>query len=110
MARLPKNGSKIREDMFSHMQKLPISYFDKQSHGDLMSTFTNDVICLTVHWNKVYLSNRCLYNCGWLFYYDAHLKSILTFVVVLMLDNVDISQIYRSKVSPKLPLSASCPC
>jgi len=34
---------KIREDMFSHMEKLPLSYFDKQSHGDLMSTFTNDV-------------------------------------------------------------------
>ena len=34
---------KIREDMFSHMEKLPVSYFDKHSHGDLMSTFTNDV-------------------------------------------------------------------
>ncbi|NLZ34547.1 ABC transporter ATP-binding protein [Clostridium isatidis] len=34
---------KIREDMFSHMEKLPISYFDRNSHGDLMSTFTNDV-------------------------------------------------------------------
>ena len=34
---------KIREDMFSHMEKLPVSYFDKHSHGELMSTFTNDV-------------------------------------------------------------------
>lgn len=34
---------KIREEMFSHMQKLPISYFDVHAHGDLMSTFTNDV-------------------------------------------------------------------
>ena len=33
----------IRKDMFSHMEKLPISYFDTHSHGDLMSTFTNDV-------------------------------------------------------------------
>ncbi|NLL72888.1 MAG: ABC transporter ATP-binding protein [Clostridiales bacterium] len=34
---------KIREEMFSHMEKLPISYFDSHSHGELMSTFTNDV-------------------------------------------------------------------
>lgn len=38
---------RIREDMFSHMEKLPISYFDRHSHGDLMSTFTNDVDMLT---------------------------------------------------------------
>jgi ATP-binding cassette subfamily B protein len=34
---------RIREEMFAHMEKLPISYFDTQSHGELMSTFTNDV-------------------------------------------------------------------
>jgi len=44
MARLAQGTvHKIRQDMFSHMQKLPVSFFDKQSHGDLMSTFTNDV-------------------------------------------------------------------
>ncbi len=32
----------IRDDMFEDMQKLPISYFDQHSHGDLMSHFTND--------------------------------------------------------------------
>lgn len=44
MARLAqKTVHKIREEMFSHMEKLPISYFDRHSHGDLMSTYTNDV-------------------------------------------------------------------
>ena len=38
---------KIRKDMFSHMEKLPVSFFDTNSHGDLMSTFTNDVDMLT---------------------------------------------------------------
>ena len=33
---------KIRDDMFSHMQTLPIRYFDTHSHGDLMSRYTND--------------------------------------------------------------------
>lgn len=33
---------KIRDEMFAHMQKLPIKYFDTHSHGDLMSHYTND--------------------------------------------------------------------
>ena len=33
---------KIRDDMFSHMQTLPIKYFDSHSHGDIMSCYTND--------------------------------------------------------------------
>lgn len=32
----------IRDDMFNHMQSLPISYFDKNTHGDIMSRYTND--------------------------------------------------------------------
>nr|WP_317356774.1 ABC transporter ATP-binding protein [uncultured Tyzzerella sp.] len=34
--------NKIRNDMFCHMQKLPIKYFDTNSHGDIMSHYTND--------------------------------------------------------------------
>lgn len=34
---------KIRKEMFEHMQKLPIGYFDSHSHGETMSTYTNDV-------------------------------------------------------------------
>lgn len=33
---------KIRDDMFSHMQTLPIKYFDSHAHGDIMSYYTND--------------------------------------------------------------------
>lgn len=33
---------KVRDDMFSHMQSLPISYFDRNSAGDIMSLYTND--------------------------------------------------------------------
>ena len=32
----------IRDDMFYHMQSLPISYFDTHTHGDVMSHYTND--------------------------------------------------------------------
>ena len=33
----------IRQTMFTHMQSLPLSYFDQRSHGDVMSLYTNDV-------------------------------------------------------------------
>ncbi len=34
---------KIRDDLFSHMETLPIRYFDTHSHGDVMSHYTNDI-------------------------------------------------------------------
>ena len=33
----------IRKDLFSHMQTLPLSFFDSHQHGDVMSYYTNDV-------------------------------------------------------------------
>ena len=38
---------RIRRDLFEHTQKLPLSYFDAYTHGELMSRFTNDVDTLT---------------------------------------------------------------
>ncbi len=35
--------AKMREKMFSGMQKLPIRYFDTHNHGDVMSYYTNDI-------------------------------------------------------------------
>ena len=32
----------IRDDMFAHMETLPIKYFDTHQHGDIMSHYTND--------------------------------------------------------------------
>lgn len=37
---------KLRDDMFTHMETLPISFFDTHSHGDLMSLYTNDTDAL----------------------------------------------------------------
>ncbi len=33
----------LRCDLFAHMQKLPIKYFDTNNHGDIMSIYTNDI-------------------------------------------------------------------
>ena len=34
---------RLRKQLFQHMEKLPISYFDTHPHGELMSVYTNDV-------------------------------------------------------------------
>ena len=33
----------LRQDLFAHMEKLPIRYFDTHAHGDIMSIYTNDI-------------------------------------------------------------------
>lgn len=38
-----KVAADIRRDLFAHVQKLPLKYFDDHTHGELMSRFTNDV-------------------------------------------------------------------
>ena len=38
-----KITQEIRRDLFKKMQKLPLRFFDSQTHGDIMSRFTNDI-------------------------------------------------------------------
>lgn len=38
-----KSQMAIRNDLFTHMQNLPVSYFDQRTTGDIMSIYTNDV-------------------------------------------------------------------
>ena len=33
----------LRVDLFTHMESLPIKFFDTHAHGDIMSVYTNDV-------------------------------------------------------------------
>ena len=33
----------LRNELFEHMQKLPVKYFDTHAHGDIMSIYTNDI-------------------------------------------------------------------
>ena len=33
----------LRNDLFAHMEHLPIRYFDTHAHGDIMSVYTNDI-------------------------------------------------------------------
>jgi ATP-binding cassette, subfamily B, multidrug efflux pump len=87
MARLAQRTiHKIRTDMFSHMEKLPISYFDSHSHGDLMSTFTNDVDMLNQAFeqgiSQITISAITVVGT---FIMMLFLSPILTIIVVIML-------------------------
>lgn len=33
----------LRDELFEHMQRLPVKYFDTHAHGDIMSVYTNDI-------------------------------------------------------------------
>ena len=69
---------KMREKMFNKMQTLPISYFDRNNHGDIMSYYTNDIDTLRQMISQsipqllisgitvVALLCIMLYFCGWL--------------------------------------------
>ena len=37
---------RLREELFVHMESLPIKYFDTHAHGDIMSIYTNDIDAL----------------------------------------------------------------
>lgn len=44
MVRIAYNTTNtIRKDLFNHMQTLPLRYFDSETHGEIMSRYTNDV-------------------------------------------------------------------
>ncbi|MCC3375103.1 ABC transporter ATP-binding protein [Cohnella sp. REN36] len=45
----------IRENLFRHLQKLPLRYFDRTPHGELMSRTTNDVENISVTLNQSFI-------------------------------------------------------
>ena len=80
---------KTRNRMFSHMQDLPIKYFDTHTHGDIMSTYTNDIDSirqfaansLPVMFNSLFISIVCF---TMMLFYSIWLALIGVFGVVVM--------------------------
>lgn len=103
MARLAQNTvHKIREDMFSHVEKLPISFFDTHSHGEMMSTFTNDVDMLNQSLEQsVSQVTISVITVVGTFSMMIYLSPILTLVVVGMLIVMLTSVKYVGKRSAK---------
>lgn len=80
----------IRDDMFNHMQKLPIRYFDTHTHGDIMSHYTNDTDTL-----RQFISQALpqMFSCAIsvifsfciMLYYSIPLSLVVVFVTILIL-------------------------
>ena len=51
--------TEIRRDLFAHVQKLPLRYFDANTHGELMSRFTNDVDTVQEALNNSFCAAFC---------------------------------------------------
>lgn len=80
----------IRDDMFAHMQTLPVKYFDTHTHGDVMSHYTNDTDTLRQMIsqslpNLVSSSVTILAVCGAMLSLSPVLSFVVLVCVVLML-------------------------
>ena len=77
---------RIREKIFSSVEKLPIKYFDTHSHGDIMSIYTNDVDTLRqlISQSLVQLVSSVVTIC-WTFVTMIMLSVPLTIVTCIMI-------------------------
>ena len=67
MVQLAQRGvNRLRHDLFSKLQTLPLSYFDHHTHGELMSRFTNDAdnVQMAMEQSLVSLLSSCLMFVG----------------------------------------------
>lgn len=77
---------KIRNELFTHLQKLPIKYFDTHVHGELMSRFTNDIDAIREMLSNTFvqLISSTLTVTG-VFFAMLFLNPVLTVIVIAML-------------------------
>ena len=67
MIRVAQRGvRRLRKELFDKLQELPLSYFDKHPHGELMSRFTNDAdnVQMALEQSLVSLFSSCLMFVG----------------------------------------------
>lgn len=80
---------RIRIDLFTHMERLPIKYFDTHAHGDIMSIYTNDVDTLRqLISQSIPQVINSVFDCGNIYKYasfECSLVNIITFMVVVLL-------------------------
>lgn len=91
----------IRADLFSKLQSLPLKFFDSNSHGDLMSRFTNDMdnISDSLNTSITQLFTSAITLCGIfiLMIYISPLLTLVTLVIVPLMLWVASRIIKKSK-------------
>jgi len=96
-----KTVSNIRTDLFSKLQSLPIRFFDINSHGDLMSRFTNDIDNVSDALNtsvmQLFTSSITLAGILFLMLYISPLLTLVTLVIVPLMLWIASAIIKKSK-------------
>lgn len=93
---------KIRRDLMKKMQVLPISYFDKHTHGEIMSYFTNDVDSIVNALNDsfsniFYSAVKIIGTILALFLTNVYLTLIVIFFIAIMF----VFMYFNTKASKK---------
>jgi len=77
---------RLRTGLFSHLQKLPVTFFDKRQHGELMSRMTNDIEnvsqTLNTSFIQVFSSVLTLIGTIALMLYLSPLLTLLTMIII----------------------------
>lgn len=77
---------RLRTNLFSHLQKLPVTFFDKRQHGELMSRMTNDIEnvsqTLNTSFIQVFSSVLTLVGTVALMLYLSPLLTLLTMIII----------------------------
>lgn len=80
---------RLRDTLFSHMQILPVRFFDKRQHGELMSRMTNDIETISQTLNTSFiqftLSIVTLIGTVSVMLYLSPLLTLITLIVIPML-------------------------
>src|SRR5450432_2797229 len=91
----------IRADLFSKLESLPLKFFDSNSHGDLMSRFTNDIDNVSDGLNtsvmQLFTSSITLAGIFILMIYISPLLTLVTLVIVPLMLWVAARIIKKSK-------------
>ncbi|PLT30713.1 ABC transporter ATP-binding protein [Peribacillus deserti] len=78
--------SKMRNDLFNHLHKLPIPFFDKRQHGELMSRVTNDIenVSSTLNSSVIQVISSILILIGTIsvMLYLSPLLTVLTLIII----------------------------
>jgi ATP-binding cassette subfamily B multidrug efflux pump len=96
-----KTVNQIRNDLFAKLQTLPLPFFDSNSHGELMSRFTNDVDLISESLNnsitQIFTSIITLTGTFLLMLYISPLLTLVTLVMVPLMLWLAAQVIKRSK-------------
>ena len=80
---------KLRTELFAHLQRLPIPFFDKKQHGELMSRLTNDIETISQTLNssfiQVFSSVITLTGTVAVMLYLSPLLTVLTMTIIPMM-------------------------